>query len=514
MNKSRISTLFLLLGVSFISLGQDSDAPSNLGSSINSKYNEIGPLISPDGKSMYFVREGHPNNTTDKAESQDIWFSEMGPDSAWTPAKHMLPPFNNHIYNSIETITPSGSMVIVRGIYKNGEFKKGTGFSVTRKTKYAWSPLSLMKIRGLGPMSQGMYYGGFLSNDCKSLLIYLSTYQGSETSDLYVSFIKEDGSWTKPRTLGKKINSPQYDESTPFLASDGITMYYSSNKPKGYGQNDIYMTKRLDETWQNWTEPINLGPTINTEKFEAYYSIDARGEYAYMISEKGSMGRGDVVKVKLPKEVKPEPVVLVRGKILNAKTMRAINGKISYETLGPEGKEVGEALSNPATGEYQITLPYGDLYGFSAKVQGYMPMSDFIDLKEKGVYQEITRDLLLKPIEVGQKVELNNIFFESGKEALKEESFPELDRIISVMNTNPTMTIELIGHTDSIGSDVANQKLSEARCALVRNYIIEHEIQTGRVIATGKGETEPITSNKTEAGRTRNRRVEFEVLTK
>ncbi|MCH7534320.1 MAG: PD40 domain-containing protein [Bacteroidetes bacterium] len=268
------SCFVLLLVITATTLvAQDVHIPINVGKGINSKWNEIGPLISPDGKSIYFVRENHPDNTSKKSESQDIWYSEMQADSTWSFARHMGPPFNRHIYNSIESITPSGSMVVVRGIYKNGEMKKGTGFSVTRKTKYAWTPLNALKIKGLGPMSQGHYYGGFLSNDCKSLLIYLSTFQGSETNDLFVSFIKDDGTWTKPRGLGKTINTPQYDESTPFLASDGITLYYSSNVPGGYGQNDIYMTKRIDDTWKNWTEPLNLGPTINSDKFEAYYAV-------------------------------------------------------------------------------------------------------------------------------------------------------------------------------------------------------------------------------------------------
>ncbi|NQY09899.1 MAG: OmpA family protein [Flavobacteriales bacterium] len=510
----RLYFICLFIGISSALIAQEINIPSNLGDAINSRWNEIGPLISPDGKSMYYVREDHPDNHSSKKGSQDIWYSEMKADSTWSVGRRMGQPFNTHNFNSIESITPSGSTVIVRGNYKDGKKKGGIGFSLTRKTKYALTPLHSMKIKGLAKMSQGMYYGGFLSNDCKALLVYFSIYQGSPESNIFVCFIKEDGTWTRPRPLGTSINTQAYDESTPFLASDGVTMYFSSNRPGGYGLNDIYMTKRIDDTWQNWTEPVNMGSTINSSRFEAYYSIDARGEYAYMISEKGSFGKGDIIKVKLPQDVKPDPVVLLNGTIYNSKSNRKLNGKITYEILEDGGKEVGEAWTNIVTGKYQITLPYGHVYGFSAEIKGFMPISEHIDLTEKAGYQEITRDLLMTPIEVGQTVRLNNIFFESGKDILKEESFAELNRVLDIMKLNETMTIEVIGHTDSIGSAQTNIDLSQHRCGSVKAYLVEHEISEGRILATGKGEEFPLVSNKTDEGRNRNRRVEFVVLTK
>lgn len=549
----------------------------NLGNTINTAYDELGPIISPDGKTLFFVIDSHPENSYGENDTQDIWFSQLDDQGNWTKPKRMPEPFNVEQYNSIESVTPDGNTVIIRGAFKKGIYK-GVGFSSSYKMKEGWSLPEQLEIEEFKKMNKGVYTNAFLSNDARTLLLAFSETKKSEDNDLYVSFLQADQTWSKPLSLGQTINTPGSDD-TPFLASDGVTMYFSSDRPGGLGSHDIYMTKRLDETWQNWSVPVNLGPGINTNEWDTYYSIDAAGEYAYMVSDKNTTGGSDIVRIKLKEEYRPEPVVLVVGRVFNDKTKEPLGAMINYETL-PEGKDVGIARSNPATGEYKIVLPYGKNYGFMARAAGFISVSDNIDLslltdstlashadttlRNVAVFGDnrsaiplteltavgntqndtaittrireadknngsaaammkdttvtlgriIERDLYLVPIEVGRVVRLNNVFFDFNKATLKPESFPELDRVVEFLNENPKVEIQLSSHTDALGSDEYNQKLSDERAGSVKKYFISRGISVEKVGVKSFGESQPIADNETEEGRQLNRRVEFTVLKK
>jgi outer membrane protein OmpA-like peptidoglycan-associated protein len=269
------------------------------------------------------------------------------------------------------------------------------------------------------------------------------------------------------------------------------------------------MSRRLDDTWQKWSEPVNLGPEINTNDWDAYYSVAASGDVAYMVSSAGGFGNSDIVRITLKEEVRPNPVALVSGKVLDQKTGKPVEATITYYSLA-DNIEAGTARSN-ATGDYSIVLPYGKAYGFRAQAGGYYAVSENLDLTGLKSYQEIKRDLFLVPIEIGQVVRLNNIFFESGKATLKPESFEELDRVVKLLTDNPTMEIDLAGHTDNVGTDEANQQLSDDRSKAVYDYLTSKGILASRLSTKGYGETKPIDTNDTEDGRSKNRRVEFTI---
>jgi outer membrane protein OmpA-like peptidoglycan-associated protein len=358
-------------------------------------------------------------------------------------------------------------------------------------------------------MSKGQYQGAFLMPDGKGLVFYFSETAGASDNDLYVSFKKEDGTYTQPASI-KKLNTAA-DESTPFLASDNKTLYFSSDRPGGLGDNDIWKSTRLDDTWMNWSEPQNLGPAINSNDWDAYFSLDAKGEYAYMTSSKNSLGESDIVKIKLAVENKPEPVVLIKGRVLNKNTSLPIQANIAYENMATAAN-MGLAISNPLTGEYQIALPYGVNYGFNASAGNFISISDNIDLTAVSEYKEITRDLYLVPLETGQTIRINNIFFETAKAELKTESFSELNRLVKLMEQNPNMEIALGGHTDNVGSEDFNQKLSTDRSKAVLDYLVSKGIAAVRITSAGFGKSKPVADNETEEGRAQNRRVEFTVV--
>ena len=264
------------------------------------------------------------------------------------------------------------------------------------------------------------------------------------------------------------------------------------------------MSKRLDDTWQNWTEPVNLGPQINSSAWDAYFTIPASGDYFYMIRN------GDLVKIKAKEEQKPNPVVLITGKVLNSKTNEPIGTAINYFDLAT-GNEIGIASSNPKTGEFTIILPYGKNYSFKATAQGYYSVTENLDLSAVSSYKEISKNLLLSPIETGQVIRINNIFFETAKSILKQESFFELDNLAKLLTDNPSMEIFIAGHTDNVGNDEYNNKLSKERAAAVVTYLTGKNIVASRLTSDGFGKTKPVADNSNDDGKALNRRVEFTI---
>jgi outer membrane protein OmpA-like peptidoglycan-associated protein len=336
---------------------------------------------------------------------------------------------------------------------------------------------------------------------------------GSYDNDIFVCFLQPDGTWSEPKSLGKTINLKEYNEMTPYLASDGETMYFSSNRPGGLGDNDIWMTKRLDKTWQKWSEPVNLGAPINTEDWDAFFTLDAGGEYAYMSTSKSVYGESDIVRVKLLEKEKPNPVVLVSGNVYNKKTGQPLSATLVYETL-PDGEMVGNGISNPEDGAFKIVLPYDKNYSIRASADKFFAISENLKLDSliKAGYKEIHKDLYLVPIEIGQVVRLNNVFFDFDKWDLRPESFVELDRVVKLLNENPAIEIEMSAHTDSRGSDEYNIRLSDNRARSVMEYILYKGISPSRIISKGYGETMPVVPNDTDDNRQLNRRVEFKIL--
>jgi outer membrane protein OmpA-like peptidoglycan-associated protein len=337
--------------------------------------------------------------------------------------------------------------------------------------------------------------------------------KGGQDNDIYVCFLEKDGTWTEPKSLGKKINLPKNDEMTPYIASDGVTLYFSSNRPGGFGDNDIWMSKRLDSTWQKWSDPVNLGEPINTADWDAFFTLDAGGEYAYLTTSQDTYGESDIVRVKLLEREKPDPVLLVSGNVYNSKTNQPLSASLIYETL-PDGATAGNAISNATDGSFKIVLPYDKNYLIRATADHFFAQSENLNLDSliKAGYKEIHKDLYLVPIEVGQVVRLNNVFFDFDKWSLRPESFIELNRVIELLKENPAIVIEMSAHTDSRGSDDYNFKLSDNRARSVMEYIVAHGIDQSRISSKGYGETKPVATNETDDGRQLNRRVEFTIL--
>lgn len=506
----------------------------NLGNQVNTTYSEVRPTISADGNLLYFVVEGHPKNTYSKLsnKAQDIWYSEKGADGKWGPAKQAPPVLNNQKSNAVFWVSPEGNRMLLRGAYNNGKYA-GRGFSMTEKTDTGWSAPQMLKIKNYEKMSMDAYSGATMANDGKTLLLYFSEEKNSFSNDIYISTLTGNNDWTEPKKLDEPISTELYNEITPFLAADGLTLYFSSDRPGGKGDHDIWMVKRMDDSWTRWTDPVNVS-SVNTKKWDAYFTIDATGERAYIATGENSFGGTDIASVPLDEKDRPRATVLVYGNVYNAKTAQPMGADLYYDII-PGEKNAGNALSNPTDGSYKIVLPYGKINRLRASADNYFPVMDTIDLRKMGAYREIHRDIYLnpadeyvrekeirksidslnnsnEPIEEGMIVDMKNILFDYNKATLRSECYNDLDKAARLMKANPNMKVELSAHTDNVGGFNYNIKLSEERASSAKEYLVSRGIASDRIISKGYGEVKPVATNDTEAGRQQNRRVEFRVL--
>jgi outer membrane protein OmpA-like peptidoglycan-associated protein len=481
-------------------------AKENLGAAINSVYDEVSPKISADGKILYFGRKESPDNVGGVNDKEDIWESKSQDGKTWSNAVNLGPPVNTNTVNNLISVSTDNNTLL---------FHANDGFAFMNRTSTGWSAL---EDQGIHFDNESDYLEGCLSPDGKAIIFVAKLkanafYKAEDKErDIYVCLKLGNRKWTAPIHTGRVLNSAG-DEYSPFLSADGKTLYFATNGRPGYGDVDIFMSKRLSDDWKQWSEPVNLGLGINTVGFDAYYTLPASGEFAYMVSNIQTVGLADIIRVKLPESVKPDPVVLISGKVLNSKTQKPTSAMIRFDDLRT-GKEVGEARADPKTGDYKIALPAGKNYGYHAAAPGYLSLNENLELVDLKTYSELKKDLYLIPIEIGESIQLRNVFFVQSKAELKSESYPELDRLVKIMNDNPTIEIELNGHTDNRGVPEANLALSEQRVAAVKSYLVSKGITAGRITGKGYGGTRPMVENSNEQNRQFNRRVEFKIVKK
>ena len=467
----------------------------------NATVEETNPVISADGNILYFDRKDNPLNI--ETSQDDIWYSIKDKNGKWSEAKNIGRPLNNRDNNFVISTSPDNNTLLLGNKYSSdGVSPNGGGVSIAQKGQSGWEIPKDVVIEDY--LNTNAYVGYFLSNDNKHLLMAVERPEGFGVKDLYVSFVKEDGTFSKPKNLGNVINTFE-DEANPFLAADGKTLYFASKGYPGYGYFDLFVSKRLDDSWTNWSTPENLGNIINSPGYELSIFLSAKGDKAFIGKDR------DVWEID--NTVKMDPVVLVKGKVYDSKTKNTLSAPIVYNSL-KKNKELGTAISDPKTGSYSIVLPFGEKYSFMAEKEGYYAVTQNVDLSDLKEYKEIEVDLYLSPIEKGEVIRLNNIFFASGKYELLPDSYAEIDMLLAVLKSNSKMKIEISGHTDAVGADADNLTLSNSRANAVMNYLLAKGIAKDRLTAKGYGETKFIAPNTTEEGKQLNRRVEFVILEK
>ena len=481
----------------------------HLGATINTSAAEICPIISADERTLFITRTFYKENTAGY-DDYDIWVSQLNPDSTWSKLKSIGSPLNNKGNNYVISVSHDNNSLIVGSVYHGGDGNDMTrGISYCHKTKTGWSYPKEMKIKNF--YNNNDHQEACLAPDGKTILLCIERDDTHGDKDLYFSHLLADSSWSEPENLGAVVNTYAV-ETGGFLASDGKTLYFSSEGHPGYGSSDIFMTKRLDDSWKHWSEPKNLGPKVNTKEWDVYYTMPASGKYAYIASEPKPGQNTDIYKIKQPESVKPEPVILIHGIVHNSDTKKPMQAVVTYYELGSK-KILGSATSNIETGAFTIALPKGRKYCFHAQHEGFISVNENTDATILDSYKEENIDLFLSPVKTGQSVVLHNLFFVSEEYRILPESFPELDKLYDLLKEHNEMKIEIAGHTSINSSgEKFNNQLSLNRAEAVKKYLVAKGIKDTRIIAKGYGFSKPVYTDKNEAHQAKNRRIEFVIL--
>ena len=493
------------------------DAPTevyreNLGRNINSRHQEFAPIISLDGKTLFFTRNYLPVFWQPKKafanEDMDVWYSNKDFKGNWGKAHRIGLPINDKGKNAVFSVSADGKEIFLLNNYKKNT-SSNIGISHSFLTPSGWSYPEEIKFIKFDNYSH--YCDITLSPNGSVMVLSIMRPSTMGKRDLYVSFKKDTNLWSEPINMGRQINTSE-DDASPFIAADGKTLYYSTQGFTGFGDNDIYKTVRLDDSWLNWSEPENLGSGINTAEWDAFFTIPASGEYAYICSSNASK-KEDIYRLELPKTAKPEAVAIISGNVLNSTDHKPVESILTM-TLQNNKSKTEIKNYNPATGSFSFVVPLKEIYDFVPYAKGYIGLNEMIDLSKEISYREIKKDFYLMPLEVGNKGVLNSFTFEQGESKLQAPVLKDLDRIVQAMLDFPALEIFFEGHTDNQGDFQLNLKLSEQRLEEVKDYLISKGVPAERITTKGWGQTRPIASNLTEERRKLNRRVEFTIVKK
>jgi outer membrane protein OmpA-like peptidoglycan-associated protein len=383
----------------------------------------------------------------------------------------------------------------------------------------------------------------FASYDPQDIKVYFVS-DGGFGGDQNINFSgkkdMEEKFWGQSQSAGQEINTG-FQEGSVYMAPDGNTMYFCSQGHSSIGGYDVFVSYR-DEELGLWGKPINMGYPINTPFDELYFSISANGKKAYFASNRGG-GTGGmdiycatfwgepkqptvasednlIASIASPIEdtYTPETVevtvanslTVFKGRILDGLLQDPVEAEIKIFD-NSTGEVYAVMRSNSATGKFLLSLPSGLNYGISVEAEGYLFHSENFNLPKGSAYNMINKDIQLKNIDIGSKIALRNVFFDTGRAEVKIDSYPELDRLIQLMTDVPSLKIELSGHTDNVGGKAANESLSQRRADAVRQYLVSRSVDGNRVTAKGYGSSRPVDSNANKEGRANNRRTEFEI---
>ena len=482
-----------------------------LDDNINSEDDEYWPSITVDGKTIIFTRLIGSRSAKGKqlALAQEDFYTSHYENNGWMPSKP-LTSINTKFNEGAQTISTDGKLLFFTACSRN-DGKGSCDIYFSRNKSGDWS---VPQNAGEPVNSPAWESQPSISANGESLYFVSNRKGGKGGMDIWKCNLKgfsELGTpiWGQPVNLGDSVNTPG-NEISPFIHSDGKTLYFASDYWPGMGGFDIFYCRQKNDTL--WTKPQNIGYPINSFKDEQGLVVDASGKNAYYSSDRpGSKGM-DIYSFELYKIARPAPVSYIKGKIVDEETNAPICAKVELTDLDNTSTTIkGESCWDK--GEFLMCLPLGKEYAFNISAEGYLFYSDNFQLKEKKeIIDPVILDIKLKKIKVGGSVILRNIFFDTASYELLPASKVELQKLIDFLNTNKTLIIEIDGHTDNVGSEIMNQKLSESRAREVYKYLVNSGIDELRMNFSGYGYTKPVSTNETPEGRALNRRTEFRII--
>ena len=467
-------------------------SPKNLGDNINTKDLEYFPSITIDGSKMIFTRR--------IAGDEDFYESNFI-NGKWNHAEPLGGKVNTNLNEGAQNISQDGQLLIFTGCnYPEGQGSCDLYFSV--KTNNGWS-----EPQNLGPVVNTDFWESSpsLSPDKRDLYFASSRAGGFGGRDIWVTHRLPTGKWSRPENVGEAVNTSG-DESCPFMHADNETLYFNSNGHPGYGMTDLFFSKKVNDS--SWVEAENLGYPVNTIDDQGSLIVAADGKTAYYASDGGdSKGGLDLYSFQLREDIRPLKTLWVKGKVFDKKTNTGLPSAVELTDL-----KTGNFISKLQTdedGNYLVTLPVGKDYAFNVNRKGYLFYSDNFSLAKNTPDTDFVINIPLQPIEKGATIVLKNIFFDTRKFDLKSESKSELDKLVTLLNENPNLKIQIDGHTDNVGQEKDNLLLSSNRAKAVVGYLLSKSINPQRLTYKGFGSTKPVAGNTTDTDRALNRRTEL-----
>lgn len=529
----------------------------NVGEPINTEYAEYGASITADNSTMFFtarkpgVTGSKPVTEKDiKKNHQEQFFYEdvyvthkLG--NKWSEPQNLGDPINTNGQEATVSISPDGQSILFYsatsedgGLYEselNGDewihpHKLDRHINSKYHEESAVYSLDKKRIFFVTNNPENNYGGEDFLNRSPDL-----------THDIfYCDYDEEKKKWSKPINMGSHINT-EYNERGVFLHNDGKTLFFSSEGHSSIGGYDLFKTV-YDEETNIWSKPVNLGYPLNTPGDDIYFVLTADGRTGYYASEhEDGLGKQDIYQITfLGQEKKPIASVdeqlligakttfteeistdklelvaaqssILKGRTLDEKTKEPVGANIELID-NTKNKIIATFHSNSKTGKFLVSLPAGKNYGIAVTAESYLFHSENFDIPKNASFNEFNKDVYLKKVETGMSIVLKNIFFDFNKASLRPESTTELNRLTELLKDNPSLEIEIGGHTDDKGTDSYNQQLSEKRANAVVNFLVKNGIEEKRLTFKGYGESSPIATNETDEGRQENRRTEFKII--
>lgn len=456
-------TSIILLGTYAIAQPNKNFALHKLDSNINLDYEEIQPILTRDGQSMFFVRSLNPRNTGGKDSGQDIWLAKKTGDTTWARAENLGLPINNKENNGIIGVSADGKSILISNVYLKKKMDPGISSS-TKGDDGKWSNPIPLAIKDF--TIQRGYLGGYWLKNEKGILLTMKSEAAVGREDLYITFKEQDGTWSKPKNLGNTINTVGF-EISPFYMEEDSMLYFASNGHEGSGDADIFRAKRLDDTWTKWSKPENIGPFFNGEGFDAYFFINETDSTIYLAKENPENNFTDIYFTHLSN--------LKESLKKQAEKKKKGDNNVASNKEGP----------NPNT-------PAGRA---AKEAEEQRKAEEELNKRERVVIKDF-----------------DNVLFDFAKYDLRPEGRKRLDKLFDYLQTNPTVGVELIGHADSIDTELVNLILSVKRSEECKQYLINKGISKRRILTHGFGKQLPLSTNRTEEGRQLNRRCEINIL--
>lgn len=474
--------------------------PVNMGSSINSENQEYSPAFAIDEKTIYITKR--MGNLSDNRPNEDLYFAELN-DESWDKVKDIGPPINTIENEGAFSISSDGNYIFFTSCSRNGG-KGQCDIWLTSKKNNRWD-----EPKNLQSPINTKYWESQPSISSDGRMLYFSSDRpgGYGGTDIWVSEFSNSG-WSAPKNLGPTVNTSK-DEQFPFIHSDNRTLYFSSNGHPGLGKSDLYLTRK--DVKLNWETPINMGFPINSRGQDWNLVVARDGKTAYFSSDQlKGFGGLDIYTFQLPEKLQAEKVSYLRGYVRDAITKQPLSANVELSPIN--GEPTTLTYAKPGTGMFLVPLKTNMKYALTIDKDGYLFYTEFYNMPAIQRDQPIELFIDLEKIELGNSVVLKNIFFDTDKSDIKDESKQELEKLIDFLSENNSIRIEISGHTDNVGDSKHNMVLSENRAKSVCDFLTNNGIEKSRLTYKGFGDTQPIKQNNTDENRAKNRRTEFKII--